>query len=84
MAKAATKEFIIGLVSIEGAQKFTPRAATVNGIKGRIWTKRTLENGAWIHQGKQHVRSAAEEAEVTAAFDCEITHHDADAFWGEA
>lgn len=69
MEKAATKEFIVGLSNVEGAQKFTPRAVTVNGIKGRIWTKRILENGAWVHQGAQHVRSAAHEVEVTAAFD---------------
>lgn len=72
MAKAATQEFIIGLHNVEGTQKFTPSAATVNGVKGRIWTKRILQNGAWVHQGKQHVRSAAEEVEVTAAFDAEF------------
>lgn len=69
MTKAATKEFTLGLSNVEGAQKFTPSTATFNGVKGRIWTKRTLENGAWVHQGKQHVRSAAHEAEVTAAFE---------------
>lgn len=64
MSKAATKEFTIGL-----SQKYTPRAATVNGVAGRIWVKRVLENGAWVHQGSQHVRSAAQEVEVTAAFE---------------
>ena len=72
MEKAATQEFTIGLHNVEGCQKFTPQVATVNGVKGRIWTKRILENGAWIHQGKQHVRSAAHEVEVTAAFDLEF------------
>ena len=71
MTKAATKEFTIGLSNVEGCQKYTPRAATVNGVAGRIWVKRVLENGAWIHQGSQHVRSAAQEVEVTAAFDQE-------------
>lgn len=78
---AATQEFIIGSYSGEGSQKFTPRAATYNGIKGRIWTKRILQNGAWVHQGKKHVRSAAEEVEVTAAFDNEIDHNAVDAYW---
>lgn len=68
---AANKEFVVGLSNVEGSQKFTPQAATVNGVKGRIWTKRVLQNGAWLHQGKAHVRSAAEEVEVTAAFDFE-------------
>ena len=68
MIKSATKEFLIGLSGYDGAQKFTPRAATVNGVKGRIWTKRVHTDGAWLHEGKQHVRSAACETEVTAAF----------------
>ena len=71
MNKPATKEFTIGLPSVDGCQKYTPRAATVNGIKGRIWVKRILTDGAWVHQGSQHVRSAAHEVEVTAAFDAE-------------
>lgn len=76
MSKAATKEFTIG------DTKYTPRAATYNGIKGRIWTKRTLIDGAWVHEGKKHVRSAAWEVEVTAAFDANEADHDAvDAYW---
>lgn len=69
MEKAATKEFTIGLTCADGCQKFTPRTATVNGVKGRIWTKRILQSGAWVHQGRSHVRAAATEVEVTAAFD---------------
>ena len=65
---AANKEFGIGLSNAEGSQKYTPSAATVNGIKGRIWTKRTLQDGCWIYQGQVHVPSNAAEAQVTAAF----------------
>ena len=74
MEAAAKKEFILGLSNAEGSQKYTPRAATVNGVKGRIWTKRVLEDGNWIHAGKVHVRNAAHECEVTASFfdaDCQ-------------
>ena len=60
--KAATKEFTVAW------EKYTPRAATYNGIKGRFWTKRILENGAWLHHGKRHVRGGAEEIEVMCAF----------------
>jgi len=84
MTKSATQEFTIGLTNVEGCQKYTPRAATVNGIKGRIWTKRIHENGAWVHQGQQHVRSAASETEVTAAFASEVDHAAADAYWNQA
>ena len=80
---AQTKEFIVGLSGVEGSEKYTPRAATVNGIAGRIWVKRILKDGAWIHQGTQHVRNAANEAEVTAAFvENEIDHDSVDAYWG--
>ena len=71
MNKPATQEFTIGLHNVNGCQKYTPSAATVNGVKGRIWVKKTLIDGSWVHQGQQHVRSAAHEVEVTAAFDSE-------------
>ena len=71
MTKSATKEFTIGLSNVDECQKYTPRAATVNGVSGRIWVKRIFKDGAWINQGSQHVRSAAQEVEVTAAFDSE-------------
>ena len=74
--KAATKEFVIG------SKKFTPRTATVNGVKGRIWVKRILHDGGWVHAGSAHVRSAAQEVEVTAAFESnEVDHDAADAYW---
>ena len=78
MNKAATKEFTVG------SEKYTPRAATYNGIKGRIWTKRVLENGAWLHKGKQHVRSAAEEIEVIAAFVPAVDHDAVESYWDQA
>ena len=74
--KAATKEFFIG------SQKFTPRAATVNGLKGRIWVKRILQDGGWVHAGSAHLRSSAHEVEVTAAFDLNEVDRDAVmAYW---
>ena len=73
MSKSAKAEFIVGIQNIgihkiDGAEKFIPQVATVNGVKGRIWTKRLFENGVWFFQGKRHVRSAASEIEVRAAF----------------
>ena len=79
----ATKEFTIGLSNIEGCQKYTPRTATVNGVKGRIWTKRTLTNGAWLYQGQQHARKAACETEVTADF-WPVDHDAQVAYWNQA
>ena len=74
--RAATKEFVTG------SQKFTPRTATVNGVKGRIWVKRILQDGGWVPAGSAHVRSAAQEVEVTAAFESNEVDHDAvDAYW---
>ena len=82
MTHAATKQFSLGLTNVEGCEKYTPRAVTYNGVKGRIWTKRILENGAWVHQGKQFVRSDAEKVEVMVAFDSNKIDHDAvDAYW---
>ena len=81
----ASKEFTIGLSNVEGCQKYTPRTATFNGIKGRIWTKRKFTNGAWLHEGKQHVRNVANETEVTAAFDGGFADHDiVDGYWNQA
>lgn len=71
MIKPASKEFLIGLGGVEGTEKFTPRAMTLNGVRGRHWTRRKLIDGAWVHQGKQFVRRGAAEVEVTAAFDGE-------------
>ena len=82
MSSTATKEFIIGIANVEGCQKYTPRAATYNGVEGRIWTKRILENGSWVHQGKQFARSSAADVEVMAAFDSqEVDHDSVDAYW---
>ena len=78
MANAATKEFTTGLT------KYTPRAATVNGIKGCIWVKRVLRDGAWVHDGSQHVRSGAQEVEVTAAFDTDFDANAAQEYWNQA
>lgn len=77
MTTSATKEFTVG------TEKYTPRRATVNGIAGRIWTMRKLHNGAWVHQAKKHVRTAAGETEVMASFveDNEIDHDSVDEFW---
>ena len=66
--KAAKAEFTVAW------EKYTPRAATYNGIKGRIWTKRIFIDGAWVHQGKQHVRNAAEEVEVMCSFVPAVDH----------
>lgn len=77
MTTAATTEFVIGSHSADGSTKYTPRAMTYNGAKGYLWTKRTLENGAWVHQGKNHVRSGASENEVMCAFESNEIDHDA-------
>lgn len=69
MEKAATKEFIIGLSNVEGSRKFSPQVATVNGVKGRIWTKRILLDNNWVNQGQQFVRNGAYEVEIDASFD---------------
>lgn len=66
---AQTKEFVIGSENTEGAQKFTPQSVTLNSVKGRIWTKRILRDGAWLHDGKAFAKAAADQAEITAAFD---------------
>ena len=76
------KEFFIGLHNAEGATKYTPKAMTYNGTKGYLWTKRTLTNGAWVHQGKNHVRADASEDEVMCAFMSNDVDHDAvDSYW---
>ena len=66
---AQTKEFVIGLTNQEGSKKYTPSTATVNGQKGRIWVRRQLIDGAWIHQGSAFVRASAAEIEVHAEVD---------------
>jgi len=58
-----------GISNTEGCVKYTPQSATVNNVKGYIWTKRVLMDSNWVHKGQQHVRSGAHEVEVTAAFD---------------
>ena len=79
----AIHEFIVGIYKAEGTQKFTPTSATVNGVKGRIWIKRRLTDGAWLHEGKQHVRKAACEVEVAAAF-LPADHDAAVTYWETA
>jgi len=82
MSKAITKEFIVGLSNVEGAQKFTPRSATVNNVQGHIWVKRVLTDNAWVHQGSQHIRKGADEVEVECAFEsAEVSHGAVDAYW---
>ena len=39
--------------------EFTFTYATVNGIDGRIWTRRDLINGAWVFQGRQFLPNGA-------------------------
>ena len=58
----AKQEFIVG------NEKYTPQAATHNNVKGFIWTKRILEDGAWLHDGVQHVGNRASESTVIASF----------------
>ena len=60
--KTANKEFEVGF------SRYTPRAATVNGVAGRIWVKRQHIDGAWVHQGSTFARKAAPEIEVEASF----------------
>ena len=33
--------------------EFTFTYATVNGVDGRIWTRRDFVGGAWVFQGRQ-------------------------------
>jgi len=74
--KSATIEFIVGYT------KYTPRAAIVNGVSGRIWVKRRNIESAWIRQGSIFVRKAATESEVEASFVSEEIDHDAvEAYW---
>lgn len=61
--KAQKTEFIVA------DQKYTPRAATVNGKSGRIWTRRRLVAGGWVYEGSAFVRAAAPEIEVQAEVD---------------
>lgn len=75
MEKAATQAFIVG------SEKYTPQSMTFNSIKGKLWTKRVLKDGGWIHQGKQHVRNGAPEIEVMSAFVPEVDLDAVDAYW---
>lgn len=70
MTKVAN-EFQVGVTgNVGGCVKFTSKAMTYNGKKGRIWTKWIQqEGGAWLHDGNNHVRTDAAEEEVMAAFD---------------
>lgn len=73
--KAATKEFTVG------NSKYTPRTATVNCNKGRIWTERKLINNAWLHNGEIHMHSKASEDEISGAFMPEVDHDAVDDYW---
>ena len=84
MAAAQTKEFSVGLSGQDATVKYTPRPATYNGVKGRIWVRRILKDGAWLHSGSMHIRSAATDTEVMAAFDSqEVDHEATDAYWNQ-
>jgi hypothetical protein len=69
---AQKTEFLSTLSGVEGCKKYTPKTATVNGKKGRIWTRRQLIDGAWVHQGQVFVRAAAPEHEVAALVDMNL------------
>ena len=50
-------------------KKYTPRTAIVNGKVSRIWTRRRLISGGWVHEGVAFVRASASKAEVLATVD---------------
>ena len=67
----AQNEFLVGVTgNVGGCVKYTSKAMTYNGTKGRLWTKWVQqEGGAWAHIGKNHVRLGASEEEVMITFD---------------
>lgn len=67
MTKAAST-FVIGIEGTEGATKYESKPLTLNGVKGRIWTRRVLKDHAWVLDGQRHIRAGASEAEVCAEF----------------
>lgn len=67
MSKAANT-FVIGIESIEGAEKYESKPLTLNGVKGRMWTRRVLKGSAWVLDGQRHIRTTASESEVCAKF----------------
>lgn len=72
--RTAQKEFLVGVSgNVGGCVKYTSKALTYNGLKGRLWTKWIQqEGGAWVNTGKNHVRSGASEEEVMITFDEDV------------
>ena len=66
---AQTKEFIVGISGIEGSTKYTPQAAKVNGVSGRLWIRRRCDGRSWGYEGRVFVNKYAEEIEVHATVD---------------
>ena len=73
---AQTTEFTIGFSGVDGSRKYTPKSATVNNRKGRIWTRSIFNSGAWVHDGKVFVRAAAEDIEVLSRVDENLSEND--------
>lgn len=67
MTKAANT-FVIGIEGTEGATKYESKPAYVNGVQGRLWTRRVWKDHAWLLNGQRHIRTGASEAEVCAEF----------------